>query len=736
MPVVKSRPGLFRIALAFIVLIVAAPLLWTRLYPRNDQGRRSQGNLLSGKSLAERHVTGKAASKTDNWVTGYYAAWQVGLYPVDRIDFTAMTHIVLAHWLTAADGTLQPSAMDTLGPSIVSAAHRSARKVIMMLGGSDDSNFVTAANSTHRASLVNSILKKIDSLNLDGVDLDWETNIDNTDFVALARALRQVRANLIISVPIDASLGGSDILASALAPYCDQLNMMTYGGGGSYPGWVSWYFSALAGDGLDHPASVSRFVNKWLKAGVPAAKIGVGIGFYGKGWTAPVTGPLQFSGTARVPLNDLPYGASRTNGGGVLSWFYNQPGATYSYDDGLPQQPSISIPGGLVPPGWSGPPITWVTYEDESSVAAKAAYVRANGLGGVIIWTLNQGATDPAIGSNPLLDSVRRVLLNEGPAPMPLLGSATAYVGGAANLIVTGLSKTLTRVGVTWRGGGTSFDENVYHDLSYGRPSEYYIEASPDGSRWTSLLHVVHNSYNGRQFVFDVSGRGYTRIRMRLVSIVGAYAGRVVLDVHDASAGSADSYLFLGDSLTSDCWGASDFPREAFGPGTHARRPTQFPMFSEGGTPSLLSGSVLSTLPYDTPVIRRWLQDFATAKYVGLSYGANDANGNVPVATYCSNMQAIVQEVIAAGKTPIIPTILASPSVHVRANAPAMNACLAKLRIKYPSIVAGPDLWTLFLGHSVDDGWFSDSLHPSLATGCSALKNSWIDTLVARIYPE
>src|ERR1700746_166452 len=221
MPVVKSRRYWFQIALPLVVSILLAPRLWTQLYPHNHGGQRAKANSWSVKNQTESSVTGnlRAASKTDNWVTGYYAAWQVGLYPIDRIDFTAVTHIVLAHWLTAADGTLQPSAMDTLGPGIVSAAHQSARKVIMILEVSDASNFVPAANSTNRATLVNSILKKIDSLHLDGVALDWETNIDNADFIALARALRQERGNLIITAPIDASLGGSGILASALAPY-------------------------------------------------------------------------------------------------------------------------------------------------------------------------------------------------------------------------------------------------------------------------------------------------------------------------------------------------------------------------------------------------------------------------------------------------------------------------------------------------------------------------------------
>ena len=131
--------------------------------------------------------------------------------------------------------------------------------------------------------------------------------------------------------------------------------MMTYGNGATGAGRVSWYFSALAGDGPDHPNSANLFVNNWLAAGVAAAKIGLGIGFYARGWTAPVTRALQTIGGSTVPIGELPYGWSAANGGGVLSWFYNQAGAAYAYDTGLAQQPSISIPGGLTPPGRACP---------------------------------------------------------------------------------------------------------------------------------------------------------------------------------------------------------------------------------------------------------------------------------------------------------------------------------------------------------------------------------------------
>lgn len=33
----------------------------------------------------------------------------------------------------------------------------------------------------------------------------------------------------------------------------------------------------------------------------------------------------------------------------------------------------------------------YITYKDEQSIADKGKYVKDNGLGGAIVWTLNQG---------------------------------------------------------------------------------------------------------------------------------------------------------------------------------------------------------------------------------------------------------------------------------------------------------------------------------------------------------
>jgi chitinase len=50
-----------------------------------------------------------------------------------------------------------------------------------------------------------------------------------------------------------------------------------------------------------------------------------------------------------------------------------------------------------------------VTYEDAQSIAAKGAWVKAQGLGGAIIWTINEGYVPTASpgAQNPLLDAMR-----------------------------------------------------------------------------------------------------------------------------------------------------------------------------------------------------------------------------------------------------------------------------------------------------------------------------------------
>jgi len=273
---------------------------------------------------------------------------------------------------------------------------------------------------------------------------------------------------------------------------------------------------------------------------------------------------------------------------------------------------------------------------------------------------------------------------------------------------------------------------------TYGQPSEYYIEASTNGTTWVQLAHITGEHYTGRQFAFNFTGAGYTQVRMRIVSIAGSHAGYDTFSINGAAQGTstADTFLLLGDSITANCWAAANNtgPIEQFGTQIEAALPNRFPVMTIGGQSGWLTSTALSTSTYGIPNIGEFLNDMPAVEYVGLSLGTNDANGDVSSATYYSNMQTLVQDILAAGKIPIIPTIVASPSGAVQANAPGMNAAIAQLESQYPQIIPGPDLWSLFYGHSIADGWFSDSLHPSLSTGCDAFQKAWTNTMLSEIY--
>jgi hypothetical protein len=73
-------------------------------------------------------------------------------------------------------------------------------------------------------------------------------------------------------------------------------------------------------------------------------------------------------------------------------------------------------------------------------------------------------------------------------------------------------------------------------------------------------------------------------------------------------------------------------------------------------------------------------------------------------------MEELVQKVIAAGKTPVVPHVPWSDQKLVEG--PQLNAIIDGLYQKYPQILRGPDLWTLL----ADTAYIpSGDVHPTPA---------------------
>ncbi|HZI16144.1 MAG TPA: glycosyl hydrolase family 18 protein [Myxococcus sp.] len=343
----------------------------------------------------------------NKWVSGYYTGWNADLYPPEKVDFSAMTHIIVGRATPRPDGTVSTAFDNSNGPqmarTLATRAHAAGRKAIIMVGGAGEhANWVAAASNANRARFVQNLLNAMDSLGYDGLDIDWEPveNADKPNLLALVRELRAARPNMLLTFPIgwiNTNMASNvDPWYANLAPYLDQINIMSYEMIGPWEGWQSWYTSALYGESSNRPTSVSASLNGWVRAGIPKAKLGMGIPFYGMAWRN-ISGPYQnFTNWSDYVGSDNAYTYRKIQ--------QLAPRGTYHWD-------AVAAASYLT---FSSPvdgTVRWISYDSPQAIAAKGKHTKDNGFGGAIIWTINQGCTDPVTGANPLLDAVKSAFL-------------------------------------------------------------------------------------------------------------------------------------------------------------------------------------------------------------------------------------------------------------------------------------------------------------------------------------
>ena len=268
--------------------------------------------------------------------------------------------------------------------------HPGLQLLVSVGGWSWSKNFSDVAlTEAGRQRFVDSAIAFVQKYDLDGVDIDWEypglvgdnnphRPEDRENYTRLLRALRvrldaegrQKHRPLYLSV---AANGTQDFIdhteLSAVAQLLDSVNLMAY----DMAGYASptGHHAALYANPLG-PAHVSAddYVRAYLRAGVPASKIVLGIPFYGKGWTkVPAERNGLFDPGTPAPNLELGYGA--------ITSTMLKPGSGYQrfWDDAA-----------KVPYLYNAAQKTWIDYEDAESIQYKAQYVREQHLGGVMFW--------------------------------------------------------------------------------------------------------------------------------------------------------------------------------------------------------------------------------------------------------------------------------------------------------------------------------------------------------------
>ncbi|KOU42401.1 glycoside hydrolase family 18 chitinase [Streptomyces sp. WM6378] len=214
----------------------------------------------------------------------------------------------------------------------------------------------------------------------DGIDIDWEypnacgLSCDTSGPAALKNLLAALRAKfgssalVTAAVTADGSAGGKMDAADygGAASYVDWYNVMTYD-----------FFGAWAAQGPTAPHSpltsyngipIAGFntdaaIQKYKSKGVPANKLNLGIGFYGRGWTG-VTQDAP-GGTATGPA----------------------PG---TYEQGIEDykvlKTACPVTGTIAGTAYAHCGSNWWSYDTPSTITGKMTYVKNQGLRGAFFW--------------------------------------------------------------------------------------------------------------------------------------------------------------------------------------------------------------------------------------------------------------------------------------------------------------------------------------------------------------
>jgi chitinase len=345
------------------------------------------------------------------WVSAYYAGWQSSHLPPNEIDFGAFTHLLhFSVYPTGGagfDGTangMTPGHMS----ATVQATHAAGKKAILSVGGWG-SDFTDAVSPANRATSIQNLVAYMQSYGYDGIDIDWEPVTDPGNFAPWIRDLRAAMKAFNPNSLLTIAAFSRDQAVIDNQQHFDQINLMTYDMAGPWPGWVSWHNSPVYDGGYRFPStgglvpSANGSINEYVAAGVPKAKLGVGIDFLGYYWTGGegtptggVTAPRQsYTVTPQVRSNVQYYEIMDTYEGYPQLWDSSAQAAYISIDN----------PGSVND--------KFVSFDNERTMYAKAEYVVDKGIGGVIVFELGAGyrPNEPAGQKDFLLQAVKKAFI-------------------------------------------------------------------------------------------------------------------------------------------------------------------------------------------------------------------------------------------------------------------------------------------------------------------------------------
>ena len=287
-----------------------------------------------GLTVSHLHAETRVVAYVPNWVDLKKFS--------DTIDYSRLTHINIAFENPVNEsGDLSFNSEDE---ALLGKARAKRVKVLVSIGGGAASGdkglrnrYADLLTETRRTGFVAKLAAYVSAHNFDGLDVDLEGQLITADYGAfiadLGTALKA--KGKLLTAALSQGYGGDKVPDSVFASF-DFVNVMAYDGTGPWEPNEPGQHSSLE--------FAKSNMTYWLGRGLPKAKAVLGVPFYGYGFREAFR------------KRDYPYAEI------VASY----PGAEHADQAG-----------------------NTIWYNGQPTIKAKAQYVVDQGLGGIMIWSLD-----------------------------------------------------------------------------------------------------------------------------------------------------------------------------------------------------------------------------------------------------------------------------------------------------------------------------------------------------------
>nr|AAC05829.1 chitinase [Trichoderma virens] len=400
-----------------------------------------QATLSSASPLAtEEHSVEKRANGYAN--SDYFTNW--GIYernfqPADLVA-SDVTHVIYSFMNLQADGTVvsgdtyadfekhyADDSWNDVGTNAygcvkqlfkVKKANRGLKVLVSIGGWTWSTNFPSAASTdANRKNFARTAITFMKDWGFDGIDVDWEYPADSTQASNMILLFKEVRSQLdayaaqyapgyhfLLTIAAPAGKDNySKLRLADLGQVLDYINLMAYDYAGSFSPLTGHDANLFANPSEPNatPFNTDSAVKDYIKGGVPANKIVLGMPIYGR----------SFQNTAGIGQT---YNGVGGGGGGSTGsweagiWDYKalpRAGATIKYDD---------VAKGYY--SYNSNTKELISFDTPDMINTKVAYLKSLGLGGSMFWeaSADKKGTDSLIGTSHRalgsLDSTQNLL--------------------------------------------------------------------------------------------------------------------------------------------------------------------------------------------------------------------------------------------------------------------------------------------------------------------------------------